>query len=124
LRDRGGGVGSLLVGAHNDDGQLVYAGSVGFGFTAQIRKALSVRFVDLTCGASPFGRCIDGSLWVTPSVVVNVDYREFNRHLRHPSLKGIADVDAASAFSPSIDCSGFVGAAWSRRRGTGNAGLM
>jgi bifunctional non-homologous end joining protein LigD len=43
---------------------------------------------------------MDGARWLTPSVVVNVDYREFTGRLRHPSLKGIVDMEPLSVVVP------------------------
>jgi hypothetical protein len=51
---RTGHVGSLLVGAHDASGRLVYCGHVGFGFTAQIRRELTARFSEIPCPSSPF----------------------------------------------------------------------
>jgi len=41
---RAGGVGSLLVGVHDDTGRLVYAGHVGTGFTAAALEELEPLF--------------------------------------------------------------------------------
>jgi bifunctional non-homologous end joining protein LigD len=83
------------VGGHNDAGSLVYCGQVGFGLSAKMRQTLGAKFVEVSCERSPFGdlQAVEGVQWVTPSVVVNVDYREFNGRLRHPSLKGLAEVE-------------------------------
>jgi bifunctional non-homologous end joining protein LigD len=98
---RAGNVGSLLVGGHDEAGALVYCGHVGFGLSTQMRRTLAAKFVELSCAASPFtGPQIAGARWLTPSVVVNVDNREFNGRLRHPSLKGLADVEPRSVVLP------------------------
>jgi bifunctional non-homologous end joining protein LigD len=93
-----GAVGTLLVGAHNDAGELVYCGHVGSGLTDRMRDALAHQLAELRCAASPFtGPTLasDGGRvgWVTPTLVVNIEYRQFTGRLRHPSLKGLADVD-------------------------------
>ncbi|OBK76300.1 RNA ligase family protein [Mycobacterium sp. 1274761.0] len=100
---RGGGVGSLLVGGHDSGGALVYCGQVGFGFSGPLRRTLAAKFAELDCATSPFSnlRRLDGARWLTPSVVVNVDYREFTGRLRHPSLKGIVNVEPGSVVLPS-----------------------
>jgi bifunctional non-homologous end joining protein LigD len=92
---RAGRVGSLLVGGHNDDGALVYCGQVGFGLSAKMRETLAAKFDEASCERSPFGdlQAVDGVQWLTPSVVVNVDYREYNGRLRHPSFKGLAELE-------------------------------
>ena len=49
-----GGIGTLLVGAHNDTGELDYAGHVGTGLSDRLRRTLLVRLGELTCADSPF----------------------------------------------------------------------
>ena len=102
---RAGNVGSLLVGAHNDAGQLMYCGHVGFGLTTQLRRDLATGLAEIHCKSSPFIdlRGGDEVNWVQPQLVVTVDYREFTGRLRHPSLKGIADVDADAVTLPFTD---------------------
>jgi bifunctional non-homologous end joining protein LigD len=96
-----GGIGTLLVGAHNDTGELVYAGHVGTGLSDRLRRTLLVRLGELTCADSPFtGPAVHPAgahvNWVRPRVVVDVEYRQFTGRLRHPSLKGLAAVDPHS----------------------------
>jgi bifunctional non-homologous end joining protein LigD len=43
---RAGSVGSLLVGAYNDAGELSYCGHVGFGMTTQLRRELTARLTE------------------------------------------------------------------------------
>jgi bifunctional non-homologous end joining protein LigD len=99
---RTGHIGSLLVGGHDDAGALMYCGQVGFGFSTPMRNTLTDRFVGLDCRRSPFANMahFDGAQWVTPSIVVNIDYREFTSRLRHPSLKGVAQVEPRSVRVP------------------------
>ena len=85
-----GGIGTLLVGAHNDTGELVYAGHVGTGLSDRLRRTLLVRLGELTCADSPFtGPAVHSAgahvNWVRPRVVVDVEYRQFTGRLRHPS---------------------------------------
>ncbi|WP_231988550.1 hypothetical protein [Mycobacterium sp. 1274761.0] len=96
---RAGGVGSLLVGGHDSGGALVYCGHVGFGLSGPLRRTLAAKFAELGCAASPFKGFsrLDGARWLKPSVVVNVDYREFTGRLRHPSLKGLVDFEPGAA---------------------------
>lgn len=99
---RTGGIGSLLVGAHDHVGDLVYCGQVGFGLSAQLRETLTQRFSRLCREGSPFADApaVDGAQWLTPGVVVKVDYREFTGRLRHPSLKGVADMKPGDVTLP------------------------
>nr|WP_213578605.1 RNA ligase family protein [Rhodococcus sp. USK13] len=90
-------VGSLLLGAYDLSGDLVYVGHVGTGFTNSMRRQLRDRLVEWERPTSPF-RGFDqyskGVHWTESRLVVDVEYREFTgAGLRHPSFKGIrADV--------------------------------
>ena len=99
---RAGSIGSLLVGGYNEAGALLYCGQVGFGLSAKMRETLAAKFIESRCERSPFGdlQAVDSVRWLTPSVVVNVDYREFTGRLRHPSLKGFVEVEPRSVSLP------------------------
>lgn len=90
-----GGIGSLLLGAFNDDRVLVYIGSVGSGFTNAARRTLWVLLGRLERATSPLpagqpARDFRGVSWVEPVLVGVVEYREFTGGgLRHPSWKGL-----------------------------------
>jgi bifunctional non-homologous end joining protein LigD len=95
-------LGSLLLAAHDDDGQLVHVGDVGTGFTDAARRALLRQL-------QPLGRdtpSVTGSLvqgwrgrtvgrnpihWVQPQLVGEIEYRSFGRDgaFRHPSWRGL-----------------------------------
>ncbi|MBY0308714.1 MAG: DNA ligase D [Phycisphaerales bacterium] len=104
-RGRGRGYfGSLLLGAHNDKGQLVYTGKVGTGFDdaglrdmfAKLRPlALTEHPLDLQPPRSEVG----GAHWVKPKIVVEVAFTEWtdDGRLRHPSFQGLREDKAASA---------------------------
>jgi bifunctional non-homologous end joining protein LigD len=93
---RAGGIGSLLVGVHDDSGRLVFAGHVGTGFTA---KALSDLAPLLTARAtSPFADALPREVtrdahWVEPLLVGEVRYGQWTREgrLRHPAWRGLRD---------------------------------
>jgi len=91
---RAGGIGSLLLGVHDDTGRFVFAGHVGTGFTAAALVELG-RLVTAR-SSSPF----DGDLprevtrdahWVQPRLVGEVAFTEWTREgrLRHPSWRGL-----------------------------------
>ena len=48
------GIGSLLLGVHDDDGSLRYAGNVGTGFNEQVLRDLREKLDALHSDASPF----------------------------------------------------------------------
>ncbi|QXG76429.1 non-homologous end-joining DNA ligase [Modestobacter sp. L9-4] len=93
---RAGGIGSLLLGVHDDDGRLVFAGHVGTGFTA---RALADLAPLLTArAASPFADALPREVtrdahWVEPTLVGEVAFGEWTREgrLRHPSWRGLRD---------------------------------
>ncbi|MEC3918796.1 non-homologous end-joining DNA ligase [Nocardia sp. CDC160] len=87
--------GSLVMGAHDETGQLVYIGNVGTGFTQAARRVLRGVLDEITVSASPFERPppeagAGGWHWVDPILVGDVEYREFSgERLRMPSWKGL-----------------------------------
>ncbi|MEU2175316.1 non-homologous end-joining DNA ligase [Nocardia sp. NPDC019219] len=89
-----GALGSLILGAYDESGRLVYVGHVGTGFTTAVRRALLERLMDLTTTDSPFDRPapswrVRAARWVKPQLVGTVEYREFVGALRHPSWRGL-----------------------------------
>ena len=90
--------GALLVGYHdaNAEGRpLRYAGRVGTGFTAATRRELRSRLRPLERSTSPLSvappkRETHGVHWVEPTLVGEVEYREYaGGSLRHPSWRGL-----------------------------------
>jgi bifunctional non-homologous end joining protein LigD len=82
------GFGALLLGAY-DDGELLYAGSVGTGFDDKTLKEIlaTLRPLELEqrpklAGEVPTGR---GNHWVRPELVVEVRFREMTSYhmVRH-----------------------------------------
>jgi bifunctional non-homologous end joining protein LigD len=93
---RAGGVGSLLFGVPDDEGNLVYAGHVGTGFSDQDLKDLKRMFTARS--TSPFHGALPREItrdahWVEPDLVGEVAYAVWTAdgRLRHPSWKGIRD---------------------------------
>jgi bifunctional non-homologous end joining protein LigD len=97
-------VGSLALGAHDDDGVLVYVGDVGTGFTDAARARLIEQLRPLERATSPFGvertaaRAWPArkpgrgrARWVEPRLVGEIEYRVFtrDRSFRHPSWRGL-----------------------------------
>jgi bifunctional non-homologous end joining protein LigD len=90
--------GSLLLGVHDRDGRLVYAGRVGTGFDHATLRDLGVRLRKLEQRASPFAP--DGprppardAHWVKPTLVAEVAFTEWTRdgRLRHPAFAGLRE---------------------------------
>ena len=90
--------GSLLLGVHDRDGRLVYAGKVGTGFTHATLEALGRRLRRLAQKQSPFAPDgprppARGAHWVRPVLVVEVTFTEWTRDglLRHPAFTGLRE---------------------------------
>src|SRR3954452_10608274 len=91
---RGGRLGALVVGYH-EDGELRYAGRVGTGFDERELDRLGGVLAALARADSPFtGRQPPRETrFVEPSLVARVGYGEWTqaRTLRHPVYKGLRD---------------------------------
>ena len=94
---RGGRIGGLLVGYHDEAGSppLRYAGRVGSGLRQAERALLEERFAGMVVDACPFDpppprlHAVD-AVWVRPELVVEVEYAEWTTEgrLRHPTYAG------------------------------------
>ena len=98
---RSGRLGALVVGYHDDDGALHYAGRVGSGFNEAELKRLQGTLAPLARDASPFmGRQPPRlTRFVDPVLVADVEFSEWtgSRTLRAPSYKGLRDDLESSA---------------------------
>jgi bifunctional non-homologous end joining protein LigD len=90
--------GSLLLGVHDRDGRLVYAGRVGTGFTQATLEALGRRLRQLEQRTSPFSPDgprppARGAHWIKPVLVGEVAFTEWTRDglLRHPAFEGLRE---------------------------------
>jgi bifunctional non-homologous end joining protein LigD len=89
------GFGALLLGTREKEGDLVYCGKVGTGFTAAALKRMHERLTALEREHPAFVNPPSGDdlHWIEPEVVVEVAFREWtvDGHLRHPSFKGVRE---------------------------------
>jgi len=90
--------GALLLGVHDAEGRLVYAGRVGTGFTDATLKDLKGRLDRLsrnTCPLStpPPRREGKDARWVTPRMVAEITFTQWTEdgRLRHPSFQGLRE---------------------------------
>ncbi|MFG1701896.1 non-homologous end-joining DNA ligase [Nonomuraea sp. M3C6] len=93
---RAGMIGSLLLGAYDGLGRLVYVGHVGTGFTEAMLRDLRERLAPLERPDPPFDVPVPreharDTRWVEPRVVGEVQYAEVTGDgmLRHPSWRGL-----------------------------------
>jgi bifunctional non-homologous end joining protein LigD len=96
------GIGALLLGVHDEDGGLRYAGKVGTGFDDRTLGALKARLARLTVAKSPFSTtaAIEGRPhWVKPQLVAEVSFGEWTRAgiIRHSVFHGLRTDKPASA---------------------------
>jgi len=100
---RGRPFASLLLGQFGPNG-LRYRGRVGTGFADDdfdaLTKAMSIR------KTTPFdavpGAIARDAIWVTPKLVIEVDFAEFTTdgHIRHGSFLGLREDKAAQTVTP------------------------
>ncbi len=88
------GIGSLLLGVHDEKGALKYAGKVGTGFNQRILVDLRTRLDALAASKSPFPESprIEGrSHWVQPKLIAEVTFGEWTRagRVRHAVFHGL-----------------------------------
>lgn len=90
------GFGSLLMGAFDEQGQLIYSGRIGAGFSHRQLETLSETLRGLEQDSSPFSTPVpDARLahWVRPQLVIEVEFTERTRdgRLRHPAFRGLRE---------------------------------
>ena len=96
------GLGSLLLGVHDEGGTLVYAGRVGTGFTSESLRQLHAGLSAIEQRSSPFPNVPRGAIprdvhWVKPSLVAEVEFIGWTNdgRLRHPSFQGLREDKSA-----------------------------
>jgi len=92
------GVGALLLGVHDKNGGLRYAGRVGTGMDSAMLTTLERKLQRLRSDASPFdtppvGRLARGVEWVKPRLVAEVSFAEWTHdgHVRQASFEGLRE---------------------------------
>ncbi|MEP6771276.1 MAG: DNA ligase D [Polaromonas sp.] len=87
------GLGALMLGVHDAEGKLQYAGNVGAGFNDQMLKDLKARLEKLHAGTSPFAKLPTGvrGQWVKPQLLAEVAFGEWTHggHIRHSVFQGL-----------------------------------
>ena len=82
------GIGALLLGVHDANGDLVYAGKVGTGFDERMLRDMHKRLSAIGIGERPFKNRTEDERhahWVQPKLVAEVAYSEWTAggHIRH-----------------------------------------
>ncbi len=81
--------GALLLGAHDDKGNLVYCGSVGTGFDERLLRDMMRRMAPLKRSKHPFLKRPDEKkevTWLDPKIVIEIKFMDWTRdgHIRSP----------------------------------------
>jgi bifunctional non-homologous end joining protein LigD len=90
------GIGALLLGYHDEDGVLQYAGNVGSGFNEASLRELKTRLDKLATDESPFPpKAVAGRKhhWVKPKLIAEVSFAEWtgSGSVRHAVFQGLRD---------------------------------
>ena len=96
------GFGSLLLGVHDPQGHLLYAGNVRTGFSEASLQAIRKKLDALARTTSPFtgpAEVAGKPHWVTPTLVAEVSFGEWTRdgHLRHSVFRSLRSDKPAHA---------------------------
>jgi bifunctional non-homologous end joining protein LigD len=93
---RSGTIGSLLLGVHDEQGRLAYAGHVGTGFTDRMLDDLKELLTPLAAPGSPTADEVPRlharhAQWVKPKLVGEVVFTEWTTdgRMRHPVWRGL-----------------------------------
>ena len=97
------GLGSLLLGVHDEQGRLKYAGNVGAGFNAKTLTDLIAKLEALRVDAAPFDPLPKGvkGHWVKPKLVAEVSFGEWTKdgRIRHSAFHGLRTDKPAKAIT-------------------------
>ena len=90
------GIGSLLLGVHDEDGKLRYAGNVGTGFNDRVLRDIRERLDALAADKPAFAPDPElprNAHWVKPQLVAEVAFGEWTRtgRIRHSVFHGLRD---------------------------------
>ncbi|OSZ75035.1 DNA ligase D [Hydrogenophaga sp. IBVHS1] len=88
------GIGALLLGVHDEDGALKFAGHVGSGFNERTLQSLHGTLKKLTANKSPFagaGKIEGRPHWVKPSLLAEVSFAGWTQEgrVRHGVFLGL-----------------------------------
>jgi bifunctional non-homologous end joining protein LigD len=99
------GLGSLLLGIHDDKGALKYAGNVGTGFDVDTLLALKKRLDALHSASSPFAdkpakgaRGDSAAHWVKPTLLAEISFGQWTDagRIRHAVFHGLREDKSAA----------------------------
>lgn len=99
--------GSLYLGLFDQEGNFIYCGNVGTGFTELSLKEIYQKISRNISPSNPFQSKPPGvktATWVKPEIVAEIEFTEWTSdgHLRHPSFKGLREDKKASEIKKEI----------------------
>lgn len=93
------GLGALLCGYYDENGNLVYSGKVGTGFSDAVLKDLRRRLDQIERKTAPFVKPPreKGAHWVKPDLVAQLKFSEWTEtgSMRHPVFLGLREDKSA-----------------------------
>jgi bifunctional non-homologous end joining protein LigD len=101
-------IGALLLGVHDEQGNLRYAGKVGTGFTQRSAVELHEKLQPLQTAKSSFADRIRQSQvrqsqvhWVKPALLAEIEFSAWtdDGHIRHSSFQGLRTDKPAAAIT-------------------------
>jgi len=100
------GFGALLLGLHDEQGRLLYAGKVGTGFNHATLDSLHAKLKPLEVDKSPLAKAppaadVRGAHWLKPELMCEVAYAEMTRQgvVRHSVFHGLRSDKPAKAIT-------------------------
>ncbi len=89
-------IGALLLGHYDDDGNFIYVGHTGGGFTNAGLRDMARKLTAIERATSPFSETVktnEKAHWTSPKVVVEVKFGEWTADgkLRQPIFLGVRD---------------------------------
>jgi bifunctional non-homologous end joining protein LigD len=98
------GIGALLLGTHDENGVLQYAGNVGTGFNEATLRDLKKKLDALATDESPFPpKAVAGRKhhWIKPRLIAEVSFAEWTSSgsIRHAVFHGLRDDKPAKKIS-------------------------
>ncbi|MGZ3181734.1 MAG: DNA ligase D [Telluria sp.] len=101
------GIGSLLLGVYDKDGQLQYAGNVGTGFDEATLRDLTRKLTALKTDESPFPpKAVAGRKhhWVKPKLIAEVSFAEWTSSgsVRHAVFQGLREDKKAKGITREV----------------------